>query len=203
MIPSSSKVIWLPVAVALVALSWRVAKLGFGVADPMPNFSPWLALSFAGAALMPRQAAWWIWPLLLVACDMLCQSGNMAEMWTVYACYGLAGLLGGALRKNMGALGIVGGTALASIGFYLLTSTQAWWISPVFSKTLTGWLQAITVGDPAYQPQAWVFAVRSLVSETGFALVLVAAHNAEAFQRRLAALPWRLARQPSLTSCPA
>jgi hypothetical protein len=103
----------------------------------------------------------------------------------------------------MGALGIVGGTALASIGFYLLTSTQAWWISPVFSKTLTGWLQAVTVGDPAYQPQAWVFAVRSLVSETGCALVLVAAHNAEAFQRRLAALPWRLARQPSLTSCPA
>lgn len=190
----SSRSIWLPVALACAALGWRVAKLGFGVADPFPNFSPWLALAFAGAVVMPRAIAWWVWPVVLVAVDLLLGTGQIAGMWTVYACYALAGLAGGFMRGRLGGLGVVGGTALSSLFFYVITCTQAWWMNPVFSKSVAGWIQALTVGDPAYQPQAWVFGLNSLLAESAFALALVLAFNGEAMLRRLVGLNWGWSR---------
>jgi hypothetical protein len=182
--------LWVPVALAAVALAWRVAKLGFGVPDVIPNFSPWLAVAFAGSALMPRHLHWAVWPALLVACDCLLSRGDMAGMWSVYLCLGVAGLAGGALRGRVGGLGVVAGTAVCSVVFYLVTCTQAWWLNPVYAQSVAGWLQAVTVGDPAWQPQAWVFGLRSLLSEVGFATLLVLAGNTEAVARRREGLSW-------------
>ena len=86
------------------------------------------------------------------------------------------------------------GTALCSIAFYLITSTQAWGMSPIYAKTFAGWLQAVTTGDPAYQPQAWVFMVKALISDLGFALLLLAAYKSEASVRRVEGMPWTMAR---------
>jgi len=190
MTSGSRHIFLLPVALAFIALGWRVAKLGFGVADPISNFSPWLALAFAGSLVMPAAVAWWVWPLLLLVTDLMLATGEIGGMWTVYACYALAGLAGGALRGRLGGMGVVFGTVLSALVFYVVTSTQAWWVSPVFAKSVTGWLQALTVGDPAWQPQAWVFAVRSMLSEGLFAFVLVFAYNGEANWRRLNGLSW-------------
>lgn len=200
MISGSRNIFLLPLALAFVALAWRVAKLGFGVADPMPNFSPWLALAFAGAMVMPRIIAWWVWPLLLVVTDMLLATGEMSGMWTVYACYALAALAGGALRGRLGGMGIVGGTVLSALVFYVVTSTQAWWVNPVFAKSIAGWLQAMTVGDPSWQPQAWVFGLRSMLSEGLFAFILVFAYNGEALWRRLEGLSWRWTQPRLITA---
>lgn len=179
-----------PVALAFIALAWRVAKLGFGVEDPFPNFSPWLALAFAGALVMPTAIAWWVWPVLLVVTDLLLATGEIGGMWTVYACYAIAGLAGSLLRGRLGGMGVVGGTVLWAALFYMITSTQAWWVNPVFTKSAAGWVQALTVGDPAWQPQAWVFGLRSMLSEGLFAFILVFAYNSEASWRRLSGLSW-------------
>jgi hypothetical protein len=61
--------------------------------------------------------------------------------------------------------------------------------NPVYAKTFAGWLQALTVGDPHYQPQAWVFGLRSLLSDAGFAVLLVLAYNGEAKVRSMLPMP--------------
>jgi hypothetical protein len=177
----------------LAALAWRVAKLHFGVTDVLPNFAPFMALAFAGSILMPRQLAWWVWPVVLLATDVAMQSAHIAEMSLVYVCYAVAALLGGLLRGRVGGFQAVLGTAVCSLGFYLITSTQAWAVSAVYTKTLSGWLQAVTVGDPAYQPQAWMFLVKALLSDVGFAVLLLAVYNREASARRVEGLPWVVA----------
>lgn len=192
---SPSRPLWLPVLLVAAALVYRVAKLKFGVADIFPNFGPWMALAFAGSMVMPRALAWWVWPALFVACDLSIGTGQIGEMWLVYACYGLAALAGGWLRKRSTVLLTLGGTALSSVAFYFITSTQAWFSSPVYAKTVAGWVQALTTGDPAYQPQSWVFGMNALMSDLGFALLLVVAYNSEALVRRLKALPMLPARQ--------
>jgi len=186
---SPSRPLWLPVLLVAAALAWRVAKLKFGVADAFPNFGPWMALAFAGSLVMPRTLAWWLWPALLVGCDVVIGTGQIGEMWLVYACYGLAALVGGWLRERSSVLMTLGGTTLSSLGFYVVTSTQAWFMSPVYAKSVAGWVQALTLGDPAYQPQAWVFGMNALLSDVGFALLLVVAYNSEALVRKLGTLP--------------
>ena len=49
---------------------------------------------------------------------------------------------------------------------------------------MSGWVQALTTGLPGFPP-TWVFLRNSLVSDLGFALVLLLAHNAEAKLRQL------------------
>lgn len=189
----SSRILWLPVLLAAAALLCRVARLKFGMADVIPNFGPWMALAFAGTLLAPRALAWWVWPAVLVGCDALIGTGAMAEMWVVYACYGIAALAGSRLRKNSSMLLAFGGTAASSLMFYVLTNTQAWFMSPVYAKNLSGWIQALTVGTPAW-PQTWVFGLNSLAGDLAFTLLLVIAYNSEALARRLAVLPVMPAR---------
>ena len=179
----------LPVALAMIALAWRVAKLKLGMVDALPGFAPWLALAFAGAAVMPKQAPWYLWPALLLGVDLACHPQDVAEMWLVYACLGAAALWGSSARDKASVTGIIGGTVVCSVAFYLVTSTQAWFVSPAYAKSVAGWLQALTVGDPNYQPQAWTFFVRSLLSDTLFSAVLVLAYNSEAKAREMLPMP--------------
>jgi hypothetical protein len=181
---SAPRSLWLPVALAVAALAWRVAKLKFGMADVIPNFAPWMALAFAGSIVMPRSLPWWLWPSLLIGCDLAIGTGQIQFMWLVYACYGMAAIVGSHLRGNVGFLKTLLGTAVGSVAFYLITNTQAWFHSPAYAQSLAGWWQAQTVGDLVHQPQAWVFLVRSLVSDLGFASMLVIACMSESAFRR-------------------
>ncbi|MDB6119023.1 MAG: hypothetical protein JWO08_2804 [Verrucomicrobiaceae bacterium] len=185
---SPSRSLLLPVLLVVAALAYRVAKLKFGMTDVIPNFGPWMALAFAGSMVMPRTFAWWVLPALFIACDRYIGSGHMGTMWTVYACYGIAAYAGSRLRKRSSVLLTLGGTAIGSLIFYIVTNTQAWYANPVYAKSMAGWLQALTVGDPLY-PQTWIFGMKSMMGDLGFALLLVVAYNSEAIVRRLRALP--------------
>jgi hypothetical protein len=182
---STRQSLWLPVALAVAALGWRVVKLKFGLSDVIPNFAPWMALAFAGSIVMPRTLPWWLWPALLLGCDLAVGTGQIQYMWLVYACYGAAAIIGSQMRGKAGVMKTLLGTAIGSIAFYVITNTQAWYHSPSYAQTLAGWLQAQTVGDLVHLPQSWIFLVRSLLSDVGFAALLVLAYNSEASVRRL------------------
>ena len=182
---STTRSLWFPVALAAAALAWRVAKLKFGVADVIPNFAPWMALAFAGSIVMPRTLPWWLWPALLIGCDVAISTGSISDMWLVYACYGIAAVIGSNLRGRAGVMQTLLGTALGSVAFYVVTNTQSWFVDPSYAKTLAGWFQCQTVGDLVHQPQSWVFLVRALLSDLAFAALLVAAYNTEASVRQV------------------
>ncbi|MBL9113830.1 MAG: hypothetical protein JNJ83_02410 [Verrucomicrobiaceae bacterium] len=157
--------------------------------DVLPNFSPWLAIAFAGGALLGRNPVVWVWPSLLVLSDLVWARSDIREVWSIYVVFAVVAFFGIQLRGKLSAFGVVGGTVLSAIAFYVISSSQAWLFSSVYDKSLAGWFQAITVGDPAFQPQAWVFAMRSVASEGLFALLLVIAYNGEAYWRHLKCLP--------------
>ncbi len=194
---SPPRAIWLPLVLMALALILRAVKSTEFGQSWLPNFSPWMALAFAGTALFPRHLPWWLPLAVLIAGDLLIHgSALLAEpgsMAVIYACFALAAFTALRLRGRIGALGILGGTLGCGLAFYLVSNTLAWFALPEYAKTLTGWLQAQTTGLPGFPP-TWTFLRNSLLSDAGFAALLILAYNAEAAGRRARPLAWRLAR---------
>lgn len=181
---STQRTLWLPLCLVAAALLWKLVQVKGGLGDVLPNFAPWMALSFVGAALLPRRIPGWLWAVLVMVVDVACFGWSaLSYGWAGYACYVLAGVLGGGLRQRS-AFTLIAGTLGNGLLFYVVTNTQAWLMSGAYSKSAAGWLQALTVGDPRFQPQTWVFGLSSMVSDLSFAVLLVLAFNAEAILRK-------------------
>lgn len=189
---SFSSSIWLPVLLLAGGLALRAVKLRMGAADPLGNIAPWMALAFTGAIVFPRALQWWIWPASLLAVDVAVQGttalANLQHIWLVYVCFAVAAIWGDSLRNRVGVVGTLARVVGCSVGFYLITNTQAWLVSAAYEKTLGGWIQALTTGVPGYPPTL-VFLRNSLLSDVGFSLVLLLAYNAEALMRRFEMIP--------------
>ena len=144
---------------------WRALAPG---GDEWSNFSPLMALFFCGAVYLRSHWRWAIPAVALIGSDLIL--GQPAGYWTiaVYGCYALAFGLGiwAFRRKSWLRLGV--GLVAGSVLFYVITSTAAWVVNPAYLKSFSGWAQALTIGDPAYQPQAWTFLRNSLLSDLFF-----------------------------------
>jgi hypothetical protein len=57
---------------------------------------------------------------------------------------------------------LLGGGLIGALLFYIVTNTAAW-INLSYTKTLAGWIQAITIGLPGYPP-TWQFFRNTLLS---------------------------------------
>ena len=174
-------------------LAFRAVKLRMGANDPLGNFAPWMALAFTGAIVFPRKLAWWVWPLALITLDLAVQGAAamayLSQIWIVYVCFALAAIWGGSLRQRTGVMGTLARVIGCSVGFYLITNTQAWFVSPLYEKTFSGWMQALTTGVPGF-PSTLIFLRNSLVSDVAFSLALLLAYNAEAIVRRFETIPF-------------
>ena len=151
---------------------WRVLAPG---GDEWSNFSPVMALFFCGAVYLRSDWRWAIPALALIGSDLILNYRYLgtplaAESWmaATYGCYALAFGLGIWVSKKKSWMKLGGGLVAGSILFYLITSTAAWAANPVYLKGFAGWAQALTTGDPAFQPQAWTFLRNSLVSDLVF-----------------------------------
>lgn len=189
----------MPAVLLACGLAFRAWKLNLGAADCCPGVSPWMAMAFTGAIMLPRALPWWALPLAMLGTDMVIQGARALEVlgstWLVYLCWTASSLWGSRLRGKAGVFGALAGVILCSLGFYLITSTQAWLANPAYAKTLAGWSQALTLGDPAWSPPAYVFLIRSLLSDAGLSLLLIVAYNGEALMRSLRPLPVFKTRQ--------
>jgi hypothetical protein len=66
----------------------------------------------------------------------------------------------------------------ASLIFYVITNSVSWIYDPAYAKNLGGWLQALTLGNPAYSATpTWMFFRNSLLSDLFFTLLFVACMN--------------------------
>ena len=151
---------------------WRVLAPG---GDEWSNFSPLMALFFCGAVYLRGDWRWAIPAFALITSDLILNYRHLgtpvsADWWMAanYGCYALAFGLGIWVAKGKSWAKLGGGLAAGSLLFYVITSTAAWAVNPVYLKSLAGWFQALTVGDPAFQPQAWTFLRNSLVSDLLF-----------------------------------
>ena len=144
------------------------------------NFSAVYALVFCAGALFPVRLAWRApFGVLLVtdlALDAYYQFGMGYEVFTVagllylacnYAGFGALWWLGRRFRGTRDLLGLLGGGVLGAIIFYLVTNTAAWLLNPFhnpeYTKSLAGWLVALTAGTKGW-PQTWEFFRNTLLS---------------------------------------
>jgi hypothetical protein len=138
------------------------------------NFSPTLAIFFIAGAFL--RGAWaWAAPLCAIFVSDLFLNASYGINWlepfmlvTI-----LSYLLVFGLGKWIGPshkIGILAGGALGSaLLFYLLTCTFSWMTNPVYIKSVSGLIQALTLGEPGYAP-AYLFLRNSLCSTLLFTL---------------------------------
>jgi hypothetical protein len=155
---------WLPlVFLALFALSrWP------GLFPP--NFSAATALAFCAGVYFAGAPAWWLPLGTMLATDVALNVFyyHVAPLGSYlllnYAIY--AGLIG--LGKWFGRRAaflklLLGGLAGAVI-FYLVTNTLSWLQDPAYTKTIAGWIQALTLGHPEIHPTTWEMFRNTLLS---------------------------------------
>lgn len=177
--------LWAPLILIVGALALRWFKLTPAGADFLPGFSPWMALAFTGTLLFSRGVKAWMIPMAIILIDQVSFGWDVESLKAAaptYGCLILAAWWASGLRKETGVVGTMGRTAFCSVAFYVITSSSSWLILPEYSKSLAGWVQALTTGLPGY-PASILFLRNALLSDLAFSLVLIVAHNLEAAKR--------------------
>lgn len=168
--------VWLPVALMAVFALTRWPGL-------LPqNFSAAYALAFCCGVFLPRHLAWWLPLGTLLATNILLNVFHYqapAFSWYLLLTTGTFGLLvwlGRSFRPDSAWWKLVGGGLLGAVLFYLVSNTAAWLYEPTqpYPKTLTGWIQALTVGTAGW-PETWKFFRNTLLSSGLFTGLFVGA----------------------------
>jgi hypothetical protein len=166
---------WLPwVFVALFAVS-RIPGL-------LPsNFSVAYAFAFCAGVYFRGASAWWL-PLatMLVtdlALNIFYYHGAPFGTYLLlnYAVYATLIGLGKWFGRRAPFFKLLLGGLLGAMIFYLVTNTLTWFQDPFYSKSIAGWIQALTVGHPEFHPSTWEFFRNTLLSGGLFTALFVAA----------------------------
>ncbi|MCI0748612.1 MAG: hypothetical protein L0Y58_24650 [Verrucomicrobia subdivision 3 bacterium] len=160
---------WLPILLmAAFALSRWPGLLPW-------NFSAFYALAFCGGVFLPRKLAWWLPLTTLFVTDLLLNIYHTAkgyDAWQIHLLFNYAAAvvliwLGTRFSPRAAWWKLVSGGLLGAILFYLITNTASWFFNPFnnpeYTKTLEGWIRALTKGTAGYPP-TWEFFRNTLLS---------------------------------------
>ena len=157
-----------------------------------PNFSVAYALAFCAGACFSGALAWWLPLGIMLATDLglncyyqhqdpandVWSAANLANLIFNYAAYAVLILLGRFFQKRNSFIHLLGGGLLGAILFYLITNTASWLFNPFhcpeYTKTLAGWITALTKGTNGYPP-TWEFFRNTLLSGGLFTALFAAA----------------------------
>ena len=166
----------------LLATLYRVLPplLGLQVSW-MENVSPLAAIVLCGAAFFPKKMALLVPLLILLVSDVVLNHfAYHAPLFTWeilprYVVLAFTGYLAFGHREVLQrkATAMLGASVLASLFFYIMTNTTSWAGDPAYSRTFSGWLQALTVGLPGFPP-TYTFFRNSLIGDLLFTGLFVA-----------------------------
>ena len=136
------------------------------------GFSAAYAIAFCAGVYFSGRMAWWLPLGTLLLTDIGLDIYYLSLGWNVleipvlkyqlvnYAGYGLLIFMGRRFRPSSSFTALLGGGILGALLFYFITNTASWFFNPFgnveYSKTLTGWLTALTKGTAGW-PQTWEF----------------------------------------------
>jgi len=145
------------------------------------NFSVAYAFAFCAGVYFSKRLAWWLPLGVMLATDIglnfyyqhhdpdhsVWDSRNLANLAFNYAAYAVLIFLGRRFKPQSSFAALLGGGILGAILFYLITNTASWFFNPFnnpeYSKTLAGWIIALTKGTGGY-PSTWEFFRNTLTS---------------------------------------
>ena len=169
-----SKILLPAVFIAVLALSRLPGVL------PL-NFSVVYAFMFCAGVFFPRNLVWWLPLVAILATDIglnfyyqlsgvdvnVWSAANLANLAFNYTAYAVLLLLGRGFKSQKSLLKLVGGGLLGAILFYVITNTASWFFNPFnnleYTKTIAGWITALTKGTNGYPP-TWEFFRNTLLS---------------------------------------
>lgn len=154
------------------------------------NFSAAYALVFCAGVYFSGAMAWWL-PLATMVVTDLALNIYYAHLgwniWTLtnlqyllfnYVAYVAIILLGRRFKPKSSFLSLLGGGVLGAFLFYFITNTASWLLNPFnnpeYTKTLMGWITALTKGTGGW-PQTWEFFRNTLLSGGLFTAFFVGA----------------------------
>ena len=145
-----------------------------------PNFSAATALAFCAGVYFSGALRWWLPLGIMAATDAALNvfyyhvppiSGYLLLNYLIYAALIWFGRQVG---RRASFLKLLAGGLLGAIAFYLITNTLAWLENPAYARTLAGWIQALTSGQPGFPP-TWEFFRNTLLSSGLFTALFVGA----------------------------
>ena len=154
--------IWLPLLLMLIFAVSRWPGM-------LPqNFSAAHALLFCAVFWLPGWMGW-VLPLATIivtdillnvfAYDVTVLDPRLVTNWMILALFVVLAK-GLARRRSYGRVFL--GTLFGALLFYLVSNSVSWMVNPAYTKTIAGWVQALTVGLPGFPP-TWVFGLKSLL----------------------------------------
>ncbi len=151
------------------------------------NFSAVYALMFCAGVYFPKRLVWWLPFTTLLITDLLLNGYYHAhygspmfspELIGNYLAYAVILLLGRQFNHRSSFLSLLAGGLLGAVLFYLITNTLSWFFNPFhnpeYTKTLAGWIVALTKGTAGW-PDTWQFFRNTLGSTGLFASLFVGA----------------------------
>lgn len=156
----------LPIILLLVFALTRIPGL------MPPNFSAAYGLLFCAGVYFCGAMAWWLPLGVMLGTDLVLNWYYGAALLQPHLlasalAYAALILLGRRFSRRSSWLTLLGGGVLGAVLFYLITNTLAWFFNPFanpeYTKTLAGWITALTKGTAGY-PQTWEFFRNTLLS---------------------------------------
>jgi hypothetical protein len=132
------------------------------------NFSAAHALLFCAAFWLPGWMGWVLPMATIIITDILLnlfyyvESVMVPELISNWTILGLFVILAKWLARRRSYGRVFLGTLVGALLFYLVSNTISWMTDPSYSKTIVGWVQALTVGLPGFPP-TWWFGLKSLL----------------------------------------
>ena len=170
----------------LSAVAYRIAA-GFlihsGTALWLSNFAPMAAIALCGAAYFPAKFKFTVPLGALFISDLVLNYIYgapllQAQMLGHYIALLLVGLIGFAMQDRASLKTLLPASILGSIIFYLIANTFSWLSEPGYARNFSGFIQAQTVGLPAYSSTpTWMFFRNTILSDLFFTLLFVVCMN--------------------------
>ena len=163
------------------AVAYRIAT-GFLITSGsgwLSNFAPLAAIVLCSAAYLPPKYKFTLPFVALFASDVILNrhySYPIVDLHVLshYVAFAFVGLIGFALRNHASLKTLLPASIAASTIFYVITNIFSWATDPGYTKTLSGLLQAITVGLPQFSTTpTWMFFRNSLLSDLFFTTLFV------------------------------
>jgi hypothetical protein len=168
------------------ALAYRIAAgllIHSGTALWLSNFAPMAAIALCGAAYFPAKFKFSVPLSALFVSDLVLNYIYgapllQAQMLGHYIALLLVGLIGFAMQHRASLKTLLPASILGSTIFYLVVNSFSWLSDPGYAKNFSGFIQAQTVGLPAFSSTpTWMFFRNTILSDLFFTLLFVACMN--------------------------
>lgn len=177
----------IPALILIVAaLAYRIAAgllIHSGTALWLSNFAPMAAIALCGAAYFPAKFKFSVPLGALFISDLVLNYIYgapllQAQMLGHYIALLLVGLIGFAVQDRASLKTLLPASILGSTIFYLVVNSFSWLSDPGYAKNFSGFIQAQTVGLPAFSSTpTWMFFRNTILSDLFFTLLFVACMN--------------------------